>query len=72
MSCTFGYRDIVGTVDTTVSPGQIVAVTGSNGAGKSTLVDTVAGELEPLEGTVRVRTSDGAVDPASPEGAGAV
>lgn len=72
MSCTFGYRDIVGTVDTTVSPGRIIAVTGSNGAGKSTLVDTVAGELEPLDGTVRVHTADGDVDPASPAGAGSV
>jgi ABC-2 type transport system ATP-binding protein len=72
VNCTFGYRDVVGTVDTVVYSGEIVAVTGANGAGKSTLVDTVAGELEPLDGTVRVHGPDGDLDPASPEGAGAV
>ncbi|MEY8565726.1 ATP-binding cassette domain-containing protein [Corynebacteriaceae bacterium 7-707] len=72
VTCAFGYRDAVGTVDTVVNPGEIVAVTGANGAGKSTLVDTVAGELEPLDGTVRVHLPAGDLDPAGPEAAGVV
>lgn len=47
-------------------------MTGPNGAGKSTLMSTIAGEIEPVEGEVRVAASHGAVDPAAPEGAGAV
>ncbi|MGP9724452.1 ABC transporter ATP-binding protein [Corynebacterium sp. AOP40-9SA-29] len=70
INCTFGHHEAVGSIDTVFRPGEIVAVTGSNGAGKSTLVDTVAGELEPLDGTVLLTTASGAVDPASPEAAG--
>ncbi len=34
--------------------GQVVALLGPNGAGKTTLVRTFLGELEPLQGTVRL------------------
>jgi ATP-binding cassette subfamily F protein 3 len=37
--------------------GQRVALTGANGCGKTTLLRTIAGDLEPVSGTVRVGTS---------------
>lgn len=41
-------------LDLTVEPGEIVALIGPNGAGKTTTLDTVAGVLRPLGGTVEV------------------
>ena len=38
----------------TVAAGECVALIGANGSGKSTAVRTIAGLLEPSEGTVRV------------------
>ena len=42
----------------TVSPGDVVGVVGANGAGKSTLLRILAGDLEPLAGTVSVAPAD--------------
>ncbi len=41
-------------LDLTVAPGEIVALLGPNGAGKTTTLLTLAGELAPLDGDVRV------------------
>ncbi len=41
-------------LDLTVAPGEIVALLGPNGAGKTTTLLTLAGELAPLQGNVRV------------------
>ncbi len=38
----------------TLAPGERIAVVGANGSGKSTLLHTLAGEIPPLEGTVRL------------------
>lgn len=42
----------------TVAPGDVVGVVGANGAGKSTLLRILAGDLQPLAGTVGVAPSD--------------
>lgn len=68
IDCSFGHDAVVGELSRDFEPGQLYGVAGPNGAGKSTLLLTVAGELEPISGTVRV---DG-VDPGSPAGAGRV
>ena len=72
IDCGYGHKHARGRVQLEVAPGEIVVVTGPNGAGKSTLMSTIAGEIEPVEGEVRVSVAGDAVDPASPEGAGAV
>ncbi|WP_297005213.1 ATP-binding cassette domain-containing protein [uncultured Corynebacterium sp.] len=74
IDCGFGHVGEVGHLTTGIQPGEIVVLTGENGAGKSTLIDTVAGELAPVTGTVRVRHGETGVllDPAAPEAVGRV
>ena len=48
----FAHRTLFEGVDLTVAPGDVIGVIGVDGAGKSTLLRILAGDLEPLEGTV--------------------
>jgi putative ABC transport system ATP-binding protein len=50
----YGSLVAVDTVSLTVSPGQVLAVTGPSGAGKTSLLWLMAGALEPDRGTVLV------------------
>ena len=45
-------RIIVAGVEIDIHKGEIVTLIGPNGAGKSTVLRTLAGQLEPLGGTV--------------------
>jgi ATPase subunit of ABC transporter with duplicated ATPase domains len=54
----FAHRTLFEGLDLTVAPGDVVGVVGANGAGKSTLLRILAGELEPLDGTVSVAPPD--------------
>ncbi|MGN6388547.1 MAG: ATP-binding cassette domain-containing protein [Burkholderiaceae bacterium] len=47
-------RPIVRGIDFSLQNGQRIGLLGVNGAGKSTLIKTVAGELPPLAGTLRL------------------
>ena len=47
-----GHRTLFEGLDLTVAPGDVVGVVGANGAGKTTLLRILAGDLEPLGGTV--------------------
>ncbi len=51
-----GYpgKKILFGVDFEVCRGEVVALLGANGSGKSTALRTIAGLLEPSEGSVRV------------------
>ncbi len=54
----FAHRTLFEGLDLTVAPGDVVGVVGANGAGKSTLLRILAGEVEPLEGTVSTAPAD--------------
>jgi D-xylose transport system ATP-binding protein len=52
-SKSFGAVQALDDVDFEVYPNEVVALVGDNGAGKSTLIKTIAGTLQPDEGTIR-------------------
>ncbi len=54
----FAHRTLFEDFDLTVAPGDVIGVVGANGAGKSTLLRILAGDLEPLAGTVSVAPAD--------------
>jgi ATPase subunit of ABC transporter with duplicated ATPase domains len=54
----FAHRTLFEGLDLTVAPGDVIGVVGANGAGKSTLLRILAGDLEPLEGTVNLAPAD--------------
>lgn len=54
----FAHRTLFEGVDLTVAPGDVIGVVGVNGAGKSTLLRILAGDLDPLEGTVSLAPAD--------------
>ncbi|KRD07926.1 heme ABC transporter ATP-binding protein [Mycobacterium sp. Root265] len=54
----YAHRTLFENVDLTVAPGDVVGVVGANGAGKSTLLRILAGDLDPLGGTVSVAPAD--------------
>ncbi len=54
----FAHRTLFEGLDLTVAPGDVVGVVGANGAGKSTLLRILAGDIEPLDGTLSVAPAD--------------
>lgn len=54
----FAHRTLFEDLDLTVAPGDVIGVVGANGAGKSTLLRILAGDLQPLAGTVSVAPTD--------------
>ena len=58
LSGGFAHRTLFEGVDLTVAPGDVIGVVGANGAGKSTLLRILAGEIDPLDGTVSVAPAD--------------
>jgi branched-chain amino acid transport system ATP-binding protein len=54
MSAGYGKMAVVRDMDLHVDAGEVVALIGANGAGKTTTLLTLAGELTPLAGEVRM------------------
>ena len=54
----FAHRTLFEKLDVTVAPGDVIGIVGANGAGKSTLLRILAGDLEPLEGSVNIAPPD--------------
>ena len=54
----FAHRTLFEGLDLTVAPGDVIGVVGANGAGKSTLLRILAGDIEPLDGTVSTTPAD--------------
>ncbi len=52
------HRTLFESLDLTVAPGDVVGVVGANGAGKTTLLRILAGDLDPLGGSVTTAPSD--------------
>ena len=52
------HRTLFESLDLTVAPGDVVGVLGANGAGKTTLLRLLAGDLEPVAGTVKTAPVD--------------
>jgi ABC-type branched-subunit amino acid transport system ATPase component len=50
----YGSTTVVRDLDLAVEPGEVVALLGPNGAGKTTTLLTLAGELSPQRGEVRL------------------
>jgi ABC-2 type transport system ATP-binding protein len=62
---TRSYGRLVGLerLDLDLRPGECVALIGANGSGKSTAVRTIAGLLEPTDGSARICGHDPHVEP---------
>jgi ATPase subunit of ABC transporter with duplicated ATPase domains len=52
------HRTLFESLDLTVAPGDVVGVVGANGSGKTTLLRILAGDLDPLGGSVASAPSD--------------
>jgi branched-chain amino acid transport system ATP-binding protein len=49
---------VVRDLDLTVAPGEVVALLGPNGAGKTTSLETIAGLIDPIDGTIELDGTD--------------
>jgi branched-chain amino acid transport system ATP-binding protein len=54
LSAGYGKMPVIRAVDLHVDAGEVVALIGANGVGKTTTLLTLAGELAPMEGEVRL------------------
>ncbi|MEM8622050.1 MAG: branched-chain amino acid ABC transporter ATP-binding protein/permease [Pseudomonadota bacterium] len=52
LTAGYGAAPVLEAVETTVNPGETVAVLGANGAGKSTMLRSIAGLHRPISGSV--------------------
>jgi iron complex transport system ATP-binding protein len=61
-----GGAPILTGIDLDLRSGEVTVLVGPNGAGKSTLFGVLAGDVEPLEGAVRIIAGSPAADGATP------
>jgi heme exporter protein A len=59
----YGYRQVLGSVDLYVKPGEFLVLFGPNGAGKSTLIRILCTLMKPSGGTAKVAGHDIANEP---------
>ncbi len=54
LACARGARTVLSDVSLCLPAGEVLGVLGANGAGKTTLLSTLAGELPPADGDLRL------------------
>lgn len=54
VSVSFGKFQALKSVTMTVTPGEILFITGKSGAGKTTLLNTLAGDIKPTKGKITI------------------
>lgn len=64
VSFSYGNEAVLREVSVSVSTGEFVCLLGPNGAGKTTLAQVMAGELQPAEGNVFLKSGLGSDDRA--------
>ncbi len=64
INVSYGSARVLSGISLNVNQGEMVFVVGRNGAGKTTLLKTIAGFLEPDNGTIRLNGDDIAGVPA--------
>lgn len=62
---SFGREEVLHGVDLAIDPGEFFLLIGPSGSGKSTVLKTIAGLVDPDEGTVRVDGEDITEAPAN-------
>ncbi|HVT71126.1 MAG TPA: ATP-binding cassette domain-containing protein, partial [Trebonia sp.] len=65
LTVRFGALTALDRVSIALRPGEVVALAGENGAGKTTLIRSIAGDLTPVSGSIRVGGQPVAPDPAA-------
>jgi ABC-2 type transport system ATP-binding protein len=63
LSRSYGRLVALADLSLTVHPGECVALIGANGSGKSTAIRTIAGQIAPTSGTVRIAGFDPHTEP---------
>lgn len=62
LSAGYGRSQVLFDISFSVPPTGAVAVLGRNGAGKTTLLKTLAGEIKPMSGAIRLNARDVTAD----------
>jgi ABC-type multidrug transport system ATPase subunit len=65
LSCRYGSRTVLASVDLSLRDGEVVGLIGANGAGKTTLLRTLLGFVRPDSGRVEWRGGRGFFPPAT-------
>ncbi|CAN5422107.1 Fe(3+) dicitrate ABC transporter ATP-binding protein FecE [soil metagenome] len=58
LSVGFDKHTVLENVSVQLLPSQVIAIAGPNGAGKSTLIKTMARQIKPITGTVKLNSTD--------------
>jgi ABC-type branched-subunit amino acid transport system ATPase component len=58
LTAGYGGTPAIHDIDFDVRAGEIVALLGANGAGKTTTLLTLAGEIQPISGTISIQDDD--------------
>ncbi|RYF36758.1 MAG: ATP-binding cassette domain-containing protein, partial [Comamonadaceae bacterium] len=58
LTVAYGQARAIWEISLQVAPGELLCIVGPNGAGKTTLVNTIAGILQPVSGSIVMQGQD--------------